>query len=81
MGDAIRDKNVRIFAAEGGIYAVSAGVHALLPIRSTQLLNSPLGESMSPSHAFYLGFEMAKASPQLRSVSSTNRMNRWIGVF
>jgi dihydropteroate synthase-like protein len=64
MGQAIRDKNVRLFNSASEIHAVSAGVHA----RSSdpfdvmrQLLHSELGSSIDPSHAFYLGFEMAKA--------------------
>lgn len=64
LAAAIRDKNVRIFTAEGQIHAASAGVHvhhedpfAVMQ----QLMDSEIGESIQPGHAFYLGFEMAKA--------------------
>lgn len=64
LANAIRDHNVRVFAAEGEIHAVSAAVHvhdedpfAVME----QLLSSQIGGKIDVSHAFYLGFEMSKA--------------------
>ena len=64
MATAIRDKNVRILNSGGEIHALSVGVHAHHrdPFEvMRQLLDSDMGSSINPSHAFYLGFEMAKA--------------------
>lgn len=64
LSQSIRDKNIRIMNADGEIHAVSAGVHAhdADPFVCMQaLLDSPVGDSIDASHAFYLGFEMAKA--------------------
>ncbi len=64
LADTIRDKNIRVFNSGGEIHAVSTGVHVHSPDpfeTMRQLLESPVGESINASHAFYLGFEMAKA--------------------
>ena len=64
LAKSIRDKNIRIFNCQGQIHAVSRGlhVHGSDPFRvMEQLLGSELGQSITPSHAFYLGFEMCKA--------------------
>lgn len=60
----IRDNNVRLANSQGSIHAMSAQVHvqdqdpfAVME----QLLASPIGDSINVEHAFYLGFEMAKA--------------------
>ncbi len=60
----IRDNNVRLFAGQGKIQALSAGVHIADQDAfkvMEQLLASSMGESINVEHAFYLGFEMAKA--------------------
>lgn len=64
MAANIRDNNIRLFVADGLIHALSAGVHASAadPFQAMeQLLASPVGDSINIEHAFYLGFEMAKA--------------------
>lgn len=64
MAAAIRDRNVRIVNSGGEIHALSAGVHAhdQDPFEvMRELLASEMGSSIDPGHAFYLGFEMAKA--------------------
>lgn len=60
----LRDNNYRIFAQDGEIHLLSAGLH----LRDTdpfvvfeQLLQLPQSENVDPAHAFYLGFEMCKA--------------------
>jgi dihydropteroate synthase-like protein len=64
IGQSIRDRNVRILNAAGEIHALSANVHArgVDPFDvMRQLLASELGKTITTGHAFYLGFEMAKA--------------------
>lgn len=64
IGAAIKDKNVRIFISSGAIHALSAQTHVYGsdPYRVMQdLLDSPIGESITPGHAGYLGYELAKA--------------------
>ncbi len=64
LGAAIKDNNYRIFVGEDQLHLVSAGVH----IRGTdpfammaELMEMPQSRNVDPSHAFYLGFELAKA--------------------
>ena len=60
----IRDNNVRLANCEGAIHAMSAQVHVQDRdpfLVMEQLLASPIGDSINAEHAFYLGFEMAKA--------------------
>jgi len=63
LAAAIRDPNFRIFAERGAIHLVGAGVH--LESRDPFALFKQLAEAgrtdVDPSHAFYLGYEMAKA--------------------
>lgn len=64
LATSIRDRNVRIMNAAGEIHALSCGVHARSgdPFEvMRQLLASEMGATINVSHAFYLGFEMAKA--------------------
>lgn len=69
----IKDNNYRIFAEDGRIHLVGAGLHIADgdPFLVFQRLQSPgFGgasdthppANIDPSHAFYLGFEMAKAA-------------------
>ncbi len=60
----IRDNNYRIFIDETQIHLISAGVH----LRGTdpfvmieELMLLPQSRNVDESHAFYLGFELAKA--------------------
>ena len=63
LAAAIRDPNFRIFAERGLIHVVGAGLH--LESRDPFELFAWLGAAgrtdVDPSHAFYLGYEMAKA--------------------
>jgi hypothetical protein len=64
LSHSIRDKNIRLHNAEGRIHAIAAGVHESShdPFEAMQnLLASSVGDSINREHAFYLGFEMAKA--------------------
>jgi dihydropteroate synthase len=67
LAAAIRDPNFRIFAERGEIHVVGAGLH--LESRDPFALFAALGtagrDDIDPSHAFYLGYEMAKAATAL----------------
>ncbi len=65
LAASIKDNNYRLFADADGIHLVSREMHlsdtdpfALF----AQLSQQPISENVDPSHAFYLGYEMAKAS-------------------
>ncbi len=65
LAESIRDNNYRIFAQNDLIHLMSAGLH----LRGQepydlfdQLMAMQQSRNVDPSHAFYLGFEMAKAS-------------------
>ena len=63
LAEAIRDPNFRVFAERGEIHLVGAGLH--LQSRDPFALFTQLGAAgrtdVDPGHAFYLGYEMAKA--------------------
>lgn len=64
LASSIRDNNYRIFAQEGEIHVLSANVHLHHsdPYDLMEsLLQQPQATNIDASHAFYLGFEMAKA--------------------
>lgn len=68
----LKDPNYRIFAENGLIHVMAAGIHetAQDPFDVFEQLckSGPQGEmpaNLDPSHAFYLGFEMAKAMTAL----------------
>lgn len=69
LAAGVRDNNYRIIAQNETIHLISAGLHlqgtdpfALLD----ELLDQPQSDNVDPSHAFYLGYEMAKASIALQ---------------
>jgi hypothetical protein len=63
LAAAIRDPNFRIFAEGDALHLVGAGLH--LESRDPFALFEQLGAAgrndVDPGHAFYLGYEMAKA--------------------
>jgi len=68
LAHEIRDRNYRIFAADGEVHLVNRDLHlhdADPLVVMDQLRqsgpNDGLPENFDPSHAFYLGFEMHKA--------------------
>lgn len=64
LAATIRDPNYRLYAQEGQIHLISAGLHLhdADPFRLFgELMQREQSANVDPSHAFYLGFEMAKA--------------------
>ena len=61
LAGIIRDKNFRIFTGDEQIHVINQQVHleGIDPFSLFQQMTE--GEDISPSHAFYLGYEMAKA--------------------
>ncbi len=68
LAEDIRDHNYRLFAQDDQIHAISAGMHLADddPFRLfAQMMQSSLADNIDPGHAFYLGYEMAKAHTAL----------------
>lgn len=68
LASSIRDHNIRIFVQNHKIHLVTAGFYEshIDPFQLMQkLLDSPVGKSIDPSHAFYLGYELQKAATAL----------------
>lgn len=68
LATEVRDNNYRLFAQDEKIHVISAGLH-LSDEDPFQLFESlmaqPQSSNIDPGHAFYLGFEMAKAMTAL----------------
>ncbi len=63
LAEAIRDPNFRIFAEGGSVHLIGAGLHLASrdPFALFDELQAAGRSDVDPSHAFYLGYEMAKA--------------------
>jgi len=63
LAAAIRDPNFRIFAEGDAIHVVGAGLHLASadPFALFEQIGAAGRDDVDPSHAFYLGYEMAKA--------------------
>ena len=64
----LRDNNYRLFAQDEKLHLLSAGLHLseVDPfILFEQLMKQPQSDNVDAGHAFYLGFEMAKAMTAL----------------
>ena len=59
----IKDNNYRIFAEDGQVHVVSAGLHLADadPFVLCEQLLAKQPRNLDAGHAFYLGYEMAKA--------------------
>ncbi len=65
MAQSLKDNNYRLFAQDNQIHLLAAKLHlqdADPFFLFEQLLQQPCAENVDAGHAFYLGFEMAKAS-------------------
>ena len=64
LAESVKDNNYRLFAQDGRIHLISAGLHLSDedPFRLfDRLLERAESDNVDRGHAFYLGFEMAKA--------------------
>lgn len=64
LAEDLRDNNYRLFAQDEKIHLLSAGLHlsdADPFLLFEQLMKLPQSDNVDAGHAFYLGFEMAKA--------------------
>lgn len=64
LAEKIRDNNYRVFVSQGEIHLVSASLHLhdADPFVVFEELMQTEPNNVDPSHAFYLGYEMAKAA-------------------
>lgn len=65
LSDTLKDNNYRIFAQPDGLHLIAAGIHLCGsdPFQLfDQLMKDSKSDNVDPAHAFYLGYEMAKAS-------------------
>ncbi len=81
LAAAIRDRNFRLFAAEGALHAVAAGERhtASDPFTLWQSLQRSAARPIDADHAFYLGYELCKALTAL-TLGKTYRQDealRW----
>lgn len=63
LAHEIRDANYRIFSASGLLHLINAGMHLSGddPFKMFEALLATSPRNLDPSHAFYLGYELAKA--------------------
>ncbi|MEM6978235.1 MAG: DUF6513 domain-containing protein [Planctomycetota bacterium] len=69
LASGIKDNNYRILTRDDQIEILSAGIHLRGEdpfLMLEQLLQQPQSDNVDASHAFYLGYEMAKASIALQ---------------
>jgi dihydropteroate synthase len=67
LAEEIKDHNYRIVAEDGQVHALTAGVHLADadPFALFERLSAQRVRAIDPAHAFYLGYEMAKAATAL----------------
>ncbi len=63
LARSVKDHNYRIFAEDGLLHLISGGIHlrGQDPFEIFQQLEARQPTNLDASHAFYLGYEMAKA--------------------
>jgi dihydropteroate synthase-like protein len=81
LAHEIRDSNYRIFAASGLLHLINAGMHLSGedPYQLFESLMETHPRNVDPSHAFYLGYELAKAeiARTLGKQYDQDRMLNW----
>jgi len=67
LAGQLKDQNYRLFAEGGRVHLISAGLHLADadPFVVFEQLLQRQPKNLDPSHAFYLGYEMAKAATAL----------------
>jgi len=63
LASQVKDHNFRVFAEDDQLHVVTAGVHLTEadPFKMFALMQEQASRAIDSSHAFYLGYEMAKA--------------------
>lgn len=63
LAATIKDHNFRLFAQDGQLHLISAGVHLTSadPFELFAQLQALAPKNLDPAHAFYLGYELSKA--------------------
>ncbi|KLU01561.1 dihydropteroate synthase [Rhodopirellula islandica] len=65
LADGVKDNNYRLIAQDDSLHMISAGLHLTGkdPFELfAELMNRPQADNVDAAHAFYLGYEMAKAT-------------------
>lgn len=67
LAASLRDSNYRLFAERGQLHLMAAGVYLrdTDPFRLFEQLQATQPKNLDASHAFYLGYELAKATTAL----------------
>ena len=67
LASSLRDSNYRLFAERGQLHLLAAGVHLQHAdaFRLFEQLQATQPKNLDASHAFYLGYELAKATTAL----------------
>jgi hypothetical protein len=67
LAGEIKDTSYRIFAEDGLLHVISSGLHltGADPFDLFEKMERLAKRPLEPSHAFYLGYEMAKAATAL----------------
>jgi dihydropteroate synthase-like protein len=67
LATEIRDHNVRVFAEQGKLHLLAAGkrIEGDEPFEAFARLQAQLAKPVDAAHAFYLGYELAKATTAL----------------
>lgn len=63
LAASIKDHNYRLFAQDGNLHLISAGLHLVSrdAFELWQQLQASNPKHLDPAHAFYLGYELSKA--------------------
>jgi dihydropteroate synthase-like protein len=65
LASRIRDRNVRLFAERGALHVLNGSMHLTGSDPFALFEEMSAREAIDPAHAFYLGYEMAKAATAL----------------
>jgi dihydropteroate synthase len=61
LAEQITDKNFRLFAERGRLHVINSKLHLQGTDPFELFAQMAAGDAITPDHAFYLGYEMAKA--------------------
>ena len=61
LASQVKDRNIRIFAERGELHVMNGNLHLRGNDPFELLAQLQQSETLDPAHAFYLGYELAKA--------------------